>query len=145
MIILELRFVSRPERLKRMREAMAEVLRGQGCSDKDTQLLVLAVNEACMNIIQHGYQGDPEGEIILEILNNHGELEFRLRDYAEVVEPDMLKSRPHDELKPGGLGMHFIRQIMDEFTFEIPEPGVGNLLIMKKRLKPESGVSANAN
>ncbi|MCP4041030.1 MAG: ATP-binding protein [Gammaproteobacteria bacterium] len=145
MIILELRFVSRPGRLKRMREAMAEVLGGQGCGDKDTRLLVLAVNEACMNIIQHGYHGDPEGEIILEILNNNGELEFRLRDYAEVIEPDTLKPRPHGELKPGGLGMYFIRQIMDEFTFEVPEPGVGNLLIMKKRLKPESGVSVNAN
>ena len=129
------RFKAIPERLHEMRAVLTQTLDGVSCPKPVRRLLVLAVNEACMNVIQHGYKGDPKGEMILEILNNNGELEFRLTDFAETVDPAEVKPRPLDEIRPGGLGTHFIQRIMDEVRFAVPESGTGNLLIMKKRFE----------
>ncbi len=127
------RFNAIPARLHEMRSKLTATLDAAGCPQHLRRLLVLAVNEACMNVIQHGYRGDPAGEIILEILNNNGGLEFRLTDFADTVDPAKVKPRPLDEIRPGGLGTYFIQRIMDEFRFTVPESGKGNLLIMKKR------------
>ncbi len=134
----ETRFKAIPERLHEMRSALTVILDDAGCPKPVCRLLVLAINEACMNVIQHGYQGDPEGEIILEILNNNGELEFRLTDFADTVDPAKVKPRPLDEIRPGGLGTYFIQRIMDEVRFAVPESGKGNVLIMKKRFEKAS-------
>jgi sigma-B regulation protein RsbU (phosphoserine phosphatase) len=134
-LLLDLHFEARAENLRPVREQVCDALARAGCRRKTVRLLVLAVNEACMNVIQHGYRGDPQGEIDLRILNNDGELEFRLQDSAEVVDPQRVTPRPLDSLRPGGLGTHFIREIMDDYAFHVPAGGTGNLLIMKKRLK----------
>ncbi len=132
------RFNAIPERLHEMRAVLTRTLDNVSFPKPVRRLLVLAVNEACMNVIQHGYKGDPKGEMILEILNNNGELEFRLTDFAETVDPSKVKPRPLDEIRPGGLGTYFIQRIMDEVTFAVPESGKGNLLIMKKRFETAS-------
>ena len=125
------RFNAIPERLNEMRTVLTESLDKVNCPKPVRRLLVLAVNEACMNVIQHGYQGDPEGEIVLEILNNNGELEFRLTDFADTIDPAKVKPRPLDEIRPGGLGTYFIQRIMDEFRFTVPESGKGNIEILE--------------
>jgi anti-sigma regulatory factor (Ser/Thr protein kinase) len=39
----------------------------------------------------------------------------------------------HETLKVGGLGLHFMRQLMDSVTFQ-SDPKQGNTLIMVKKL-----------
>ncbi|MBU1192900.1 MAG: ATP-binding protein [Gammaproteobacteria bacterium] len=100
-----------------------------GCADD----LALAVNEACMNVIQHGYRG-AEGMIELSVGAIDGGMEIRVRDKATPVSMDDWRPRALDELRPGGLGVHFIREIMDEVAYlPLPEQS-GNLLSMKKYL-----------
>ncbi len=133
-----------PERLREMRAAVREVLAQVDCEDKERRLLVLAVSEACMNVIQHGYKGDLNGEIILEIFSRDGELEFLLTDFAKTVDPSKIKPRPLAEVRPGGLGIHFIQCIMDEYRFTVPRGGKGNLLIMRKKVKRIREAAENA-
>ena len=139
-----MRFNAIPERLHEMRRVLTQTLEGAGCPEQALRLLVLAVNEACMNVIQHGYRGDPAGEMILEILNNNDELEFRLTDFARTVDPAQVKPRALDDVRPGGLGTYFIQRIMDEFKFAVPESGEGNLLIMRKRIDKVSEAPKHA-
>ena len=139
-----IQFKAIPERLHEMREALTEALNRVKCPEQSRRLLVLAVNEACMNVIQHGYRGDPAGEIILEILNNNDELEFRLTDFAPTVDPAKVKPRSLDDIRPGGLGTYFIQRIMDEFKFTVPKSGEGNLLIMQKRIEKASEAPKHA-
>lgn len=139
-----MRFNAIPERLHEMRKELTQTLEGVGCPEQALRLLVLAVNEACMNVIQHGYRGDPAGEMILEILNNNDELEFRLTDFAPTVDPAQVKPRALDDVRPGGLGTYFIQRIMDEFKFAVPESGEGNLLIMRKRIDKASEAPKHA-
>ena len=55
-------------------------------------------------------------------------------DFAAPVDESALKGRDLDDIRPGGLGVHLIRTIMDEVQFVTPPAGVGNLLQLRKRL-----------
>jgi sigma-B regulation protein RsbU (phosphoserine phosphatase) len=100
-----------------------------------TSQLEIAVNEACTNIIQHAYKGDPSGEIVLEILNNGTDIIFRLTDFAKPVDPAGIKPRDLSDIRPGGLGTHFMREIMDDCSFEQLADGSGNCLEMVKKIE----------
>ncbi|MGA8259306.1 MAG: ATP-binding protein, partial [Arenicellales bacterium] len=57
-----------------------------------------------------------------------------LRDFAEPIDTSQVKPRPLDTIRPGGLGTHFMREVMDEVEFLPPPFGGGNLLRMVKRI-----------
>ena len=134
-ILASIEIPSDPAYLKKIRQLVARVARSEGCSSRITQDTVLAVNEAVMNIIQHAYQGDSNGLIVLEIHKVEQALEFWLTDYGLPVCPDKIKPRPLDEIRPGGLGCHFIKEVMDEVEFfPLLENKNGNRLRMLKRI-----------
>lgn len=132
--LFELHFPSRAERLCLVRALVKRSAEFAGCCDELTDKLVIALNEACMNIIQHAYGFDESGEIILEILNNDTEIHFRLLDKAVPVELEKVEPRDLDDIRPGGLGVHFIREIMDHCEMGHLEGGAGNYLFMKKTI-----------
>jgi sigma-B regulation protein RsbU (phosphoserine phosphatase) len=64
-------------------------------------------------------------------------IEFRIRDHAPPVTLDDWRPRDLEDLRPGGLGVHFIRQIMDEVAYLPTLDGAGNLLSLKKYRKDQ--------
>ena len=133
--LLKLRFPADPRMLQRVREEVKKACGQGGCDGDLIDRLVLAVNEACANIIRHAYKENDSGEIILEIFNNGVELEFHLRDFAEPVDLTSIGPRDPREIKPGGLGTLFIREIMDECAYGHVHGTAGNFLHMKKRIR----------
>jgi len=133
--IIELVMPARADRLRLMRNVVRDAAEMSGCTPDCIEDIVIAVNEACANIIQHGYHRDPNGKIILEIRRRGEDLLFRLIDFAERVDPATVRPRPLGELRPGGLGTHFIRSVMDEAEFLPPPDGASNLLQMVKRIR----------
>lgn len=134
---LSCRFRARSEKLPEIRRAVRETAVLQGCDPKILDGIVLAVNEACMNIIQHAYRAEDVGDIILEIAQEHNELIIRLTDSAGPIDSATCRSRDLDDIRPGGLGTHFMRAVMDEVQYLRPSSGQGNILQMKKKL-PQS-------
>ncbi len=132
--LFELRFPSRPERLCLVRVLVKRSAELLGCNDELTDKLVIALNEACMNVIQHAYKFDESGEIMLEIFNNGSQIEFRLTDHAELIDLDKVKPRDLEDIRPGGLGVHFIREIMDDCDMGHLQNGEGNYLEMRKTI-----------
>ncbi len=129
--LLAARFEVCPECLCDMRHRVEAAARAAGCAGGSAADVVLAVDEACQNVIRHGYRG--KGEVILEMRRDQaGRLEIQLIDFAPPVDPARVKSRPLDQLRPGGLGSHFIRSVMDEVLFLPPPEGAGNFLKMVK-------------
>lgn len=129
-----LRFPAQPERLGPVRALVKRAAESSGCAETLCDKLAIAVNEACMNVIQHAYRGDGSGEIALEILNNGSQLIFRLEDQADPIDLGCVRPRELDELRPGGLGVHFIREIMDDCEMGHLEQGQGNYLEMRKTI-----------
>jgi sigma-B regulation protein RsbU (phosphoserine phosphatase) len=131
-----LRFPADPAKLKEMRERVRELVASVGARADLNDAIVVAINEACMNVIQHGYRGNAEGEYELRIghQQNRHALVFELLDHAPPVDRTTIVSRSLDDIRPGGLGVHFIQQLMDEMEFCGPPEGYGNLLYMSIRM-----------
>ncbi|HSJ42739.1 MAG TPA: ATP-binding protein, partial [Xanthobacteraceae bacterium] len=70
-------------------------------------------------------------------------LAFELRDEAPAVDPDKITSRDLGDCRPGGLGVPFIRALMDDWQFEPGTDGKGNVLRMRKRLHSDGDVETN--
>lgn len=137
--LVSLTFSCRASRLKLLRCVIRDAAGLVGLDDDATDAVVLAVNEACMNIMQHAYAMDPKGRIDVVISKENDAMVFRLRDYAKSTDTGRVQSRDLDDIRPGGLGVHFIRSLMDECGFlEVPDGG-GNLFEMKKRISRKGG------
>lgn len=132
-VVLALRFPARADRLKPMRDRVAAAAARCGCPPDIARDIVLAIDEACQNVIRHAYAGIDDGTIELEIRCADRALVILLRDFAETVDASRIKPRDLDDVRPGGLGVHFIRKIMDKVEFGAPPAGRGNLLRMSKR------------
>lgn len=133
--LVEHRFAARPGELRRVRRLVARTAAGCGCAETCVRDVVLAVDEACQNIIRHAYAGR-RGDIVLGMRIEGERLVVSLIDYAPPVDASRIHPRPLDELRPGGLGTHFMRCAMDDIAYLPPPPGAGNLLQMSKRIGP---------
>ncbi len=134
--IVNARFNSSAEQLQGVRDAIRNALVKKGCSIDFIDDFVLASNEACANIILHAYKGDASGNILLEMYYRPNEVIVCFTDYAEKVDLDLCKSRSLEEIRPGGLGIHFMKELMDDVRFLENRNGSGNVLQMKKKLLP---------
>ena len=132
--LLELRFAADPKRLKMVREQVQQAASQLTCPKKLVSDLIIAVNEACMNIMEHAYKGDRSGEIVLEINNNDDVIEVVLTDFAAPVDFDTIQPRDLEDLRPGGLGTFFMSEIMDECAYSHPGGAQGNVLRMTKKI-----------
>ena len=133
--LLERRFPARAEELSGMREALRGALDRAGCPAELAADLVLAVDEACQNVIRHAYGGECAEPIELHLERHGEELVLLLADQAEAVDRGCLdQGRDLEDVRPGGLGTHFIRRVMDHAEFVDPPSGRGNLLKLVKKL-----------
>lgn len=139
---LSFRFRARTDNLPEIRRTVRETAALHGCDPEILDSIVLAVNEACMNIIQHAYRAEDAGDIVLEIEQEHHALIIRLTDFAEPIDPATCRSRDLDDIRPGGLGTHFIRAVMDEVQYLRPSSGQGNILQMKKNCNSQTSHDA---
>jgi anti-sigma regulatory factor (Ser/Thr protein kinase) len=134
-LVVELRFAAQADRLKLLRSVVRDATEWIGFTAETANNIVLAVNEACMNVMQHAYCNDPAGEIRLYILKRDNALVFRLQDFAPPIDKQSVCARALDDIRPGGLGVHFIHEIMDVADFVEPPDQVGNLFEMTKYLE----------
>jgi len=132
--VLQLCFPARVAELKKIREVVRRGVADCGCSAKSTADIVLAIDEACQNIIRHAYRGESDNVIKLELEHQGNRLIFSLADRAPAIDPSQVKPRDLGDVRPGGLGTHFIRRVMDEVEFQEPTSGCGNLLRMVRRI-----------
>ena len=133
--VVEIRFSSRPDRLAMVRATVSAAAQSCGCGEACVQDIIIAVSEACQNVIRHAYGGAADGEIVLDIRKNGHRLIFELLDFAPPVDVAKIRPRPLEEIRPGGLGTHYIQECMDQCGF-VPAPeGAGNLFRMVKQIR----------
>ena len=132
--LMTIRIAARPDRLRLVRRSVEETSRFIGFGKNDVNDIVLAVDEACQNIIRHAYKANEGGEISIEIRKRDSAMIILLRDYAEAIDISKVKPRDLNDVKPGGLGTHLIREVMDDVNFLSPPFEGGNLLRMIKMI-----------
>ena len=97
----------------------------------------LAVDEACTNIIEHGYEGEGRGPIDIVCEPGEGELVITIEDQAKPFDPASIPE-PHlntslEDIQVGGLGLYFMRQVMDAVEFTTDDDGSNKLVLVKRR------------
>lgn len=109
-----------------------------GFRDPDLCNIVLAIDEALTNVIRHGYegQGGQPIEIELDRVDREGRvgIQITICDCGRQVDPGTIAGRDLKDIRPGGLGTHIIRSVMDEVEYSQREP-IGMQLRMIKQLK----------
>lgn len=132
----ELEIESRLESLSVISDFVAETTKQLGVDLPTISRVQLAVDEACTNIIKHAYS-EQKGVITLTCELVDDDLIITIRDRGKPFDPSSI---PLPDLEAdlngrrvGGLGIYFMRKLMDEVSYNF-DPERGNELTMRKRL-----------
>ncbi|VAW39396.1 Serine-protein kinase RsbW [hydrothermal vent metagenome] len=137
------------EEVRRVCQFMAEGAAECGLSQPDIFHIELACDEACSNIIEHAYDGEDMGEIRADWQFDGEAFIITLHDNGRSFDPDSVpkpslpsnhsleKEPPQppniDDVKVGGLGLHFMRKMMDSVQFIFDADGNTLIMVKKKR------------
>jgi serine/threonine-protein kinase RsbW len=135
-----------PGRYDRISEVCDFVAAGAaevGFSADEVFRIQLACDEACTNIIEHAYGDEGLGDIHIHWERTPDSFIVTIRDHGQPFNPDgvpppNVPDDPDDidELRIGGLGIHFMRTLMDEVHFNFADGG--NRLVMVKHFTGKS-------
>ncbi|MFN2189149.1 MAG: ATP-binding protein [Candidatus Promineifilaceae bacterium] len=137
-----------PGRYASIGDACAFVVAGAeqaGFSVDELFRIELACDEACTNIIEHAYGGENVGEIRITWRIEANTFTITMVDDGPPFDPDDVPPPevPGDKsdlngLKIGGLGIYFMRNLMDEVQFTRDEHQGNTLVMVKYRSSNES-------
>ena len=129
-------FVVHSSNLKEVRMFSRNVFEKINLPQEQKDELVLAIAEAAQNIVKHGYKGVEEttDTMQIKISLKDEDLEIGFFDKGKPVVPENIQHRKLDDIKPGGLGTFFIKQIMDVAVFKKDQKGWVNHLILTKKI-----------
>ena len=137
-----------PGRYKEIKRICEFVAAGatQAGFDEDTVFhMELCCDEASTNIIEHAYGEEGVGTIVISYEVSDDAFTIVMRDTGEAFDPSVVPPPPAfanndapaeeltSQLRIGGLGLHFIRNLMDEVSFSSDRLR-GNELVMVKKL-----------
>ncbi len=128
----QIEFCSHTGNLALMRNCVRRFLESFPFSERQRTLMVLGVDEACTNIIRHAYHLRDDQPISLCLEGKNDCICMRLRDYGKQAPPQTMKSRRVDLIRPGGLGLHLIRNAFDQVDYVLRSRGTE--LVLTKNL-----------
>jgi anti-sigma regulatory factor (Ser/Thr protein kinase) len=138
---LHLKFSADTCELAGMRHAVRDFLLAASVPEMEAELMVLALDEACTNIIRYAYGGCTKHSIRLSIESTQTGISCTLRDYGRSCDPSKIRGRDLADFRPGGLGVRILHCAFDTVTFE-PQARGTLLTLAKTRKSPHSVVSA---
>jgi|TARA_B100000809_G_C15050004_1_gene498620 serine/threonine-protein kinase RsbW len=129
-------FIVSTASLKKVRVFSREVFEKINMPQEQKDELVLAIAEATQNIVKHGYKDieNTTDKMQIKISLKNNELVIGFFDKGKPVVPENVQHRKLDDIKPGGLGTFFIKQIMDGAVFKKDQKGWVNHLVLSKKI-----------
>ncbi len=131
---VKLTIPSDPEYLCLLRKVLQHLLSTHEVSEETATRLVLCIDEACSNVIKYSYNGEKDKPIDISFLFEAGSFIVKIHDYGKQYDTEKFTPRSLEDVKPGGLGTHFMKEIMDEVSY-CTDREEGTLLTMIKKLK----------
>ena len=129
-------FLVRSSSLKDVRSFSREVFEKFKINEDLREELVLAIAEAAQNIVKHAYKdvAETSDRMEIKISLKDSDLEIGFFDKGKAVIPENIQHRKLDDIKPGGLGTFFIKQIMDAAVFKKDQKEWVNHLVLTKKI-----------
>ena len=140
---VDLSILSDPKNLAVVRAAAEKMARQGGFAPNDVDGIMLAIDEALANVMRHGYEGQKDCEIHIRLeaaddQKNGAGLIVTLRDQGKQVDPEVIKGRDLEDIRPGGLGVHIIQTVMDHVEYSCLEEGGMQLRMIKYVRRPDA-------
>lgn len=126
---------SSPRYLSVIRAVTATMADIYGMAERVREDVKLAVDEACSNVIKYAYKGDAGQKIVVKYFITKS-FEVVIEDNGIKARPEYIEGRSLDDVRPGGLGVHFIKRTFDVFAFD-PRKRNGNRLRLIKHRREE--------
>jgi serine/threonine-protein kinase RsbW len=139
----------RYKEIKRICEFVAAGAAQAGFDENTIFHMELCCDEASTNIIEHAYGEEGVGSIVISYEVSEDDFTIVMRDNGVAFDPGSVPPPPAianqdasaeeltNQMRIGGLGLHFIRNLMDEVHFT-SGGRQGNKLVMVKKLKGKS-------
>ncbi|UCD76807.1 MAG: ATP-binding protein [Phycisphaerales bacterium] len=144
---VRLEMFSQPKLLSGARAMISNIAQRLGFNEIECGQISLAVDEALCNIINHGYSKREDGRIWLSVWalsTCPPHIRVVIEDLAQQVDVSEIEPRDLDVIRPGGLGVHLMRQIMDEVCYEKRPAGGMRLTMSKMRRDPPGNADSGA-
>lgn len=129
---------SHPKYLYVLRSALYPLAMDAGFSRREARKIILAVDEACSNIIKYAYEGDHTKSITLTVLMSDREMTIKLTDLGRQVDISKIAPRRLEDVRPGGLGTHFIGTVFDRVEYDTNREQ-GTVLTLEKKRPVDKG------
>jgi anti-sigma regulatory factor (Ser/Thr protein kinase) len=117
------------EEVARARRWLTEHALAAGFPEDETGRVGLALSEACANVIEHAYGGQPGHDVDLELDVNAERLVVSIKDTGRPFDPASYRPPDLSRACESGYGVHLMRSIMDEVRYA-PSAGGGTQLTM---------------
>ena len=124
--------LSHPAYISLVRNAAARILGSRGIETKLISEIQVALSEAVSNVIRHTYKNDQTQKINVDMSLTGDLFEAVIRDFGPKVDPTRMVGRALENIRPGGLGIHFMKTVFNEVQWD--DMPTGNQLVMKKKL-----------
>ena len=141
---IELTVPSHPQYLCVTRAAIFQIAYTMHFEEKVITCIALAVEEAFTNIIKYSYKNNYSQKVIIKLNVYTDRLEIVIKDFGDKVDVKKIKSRKLKDVRPGGLGVHFIKKFMDEVEYDVT-PDVGTELKLVKYTEKKEKLLAVKN
>ena len=124
---------SHPRFLYVVRSALYPLVIDAGFGKKEARKIILAVDEACSNIIKYAYEGDHTRPLSVTVTTSAEGLRIVLKDWGKRVDRSTIAPRELSDIRPGGLGTHFMQAVFDTVHYDTGgEQGTALTLLKKK-------------
>jgi serine/threonine-protein kinase RsbW len=124
-------FPSHPKFLSVTRALTGKIGQLYEVEEATIEEMKLAVDEACTNVIKHAYHGDTSQKIVLKYKVSRTSFKVILEDSGVKARRYLIKGRNLDDVRPGGLGVHFIKKVFDVFEFDEKKKKGNRLTLIK--------------
>lgn len=123
---------SNPKSLSQIRSQVSKTLAGTSLSTDVQGSIILAIDEACSNIIRHSYNCDPSRDINITLEVTKTELIITIVDDGDEFNICETEARDVTEIRPGGLGIYIIKETMDRMDYCRTSEGCNQVTLIKK-------------
>lgn len=134
----KLKIKSRTDNLSTIRDFVSTSATEAGVIPDFIENIILAVDEACTNIIKHAYGSSPDGELIIKVKSTPSKFTVVITDYGNSFEPERIPEpdlqKYYRQRRVGGLGMYLMKTLMDDVKY-VSVPGKHNEVLLTKKLK----------
>lgn len=134
----ELKVKSKTENLSVIRDFISTSAAEAGVAPDVVENIILAVDEACTNIIKHAYKSFPDGELIIKTKSTLSRFVISITDFGNTFKPDSIPEpdlqKYYRQKRVGGLGMYLMKTLMDDVKY-VSIPGKHNEVLLSKNIK----------